>query len=179
MSLFRRVRRWAVNVVPALRCRGRVLDLQHRHVSTVAAPPLEQPSGGRAVLRGGDELQERVADREDRVAQPEVAHRGVGERLFQAKLRTQQLYRAIEVADSDHGLAQARHRPSVAESGGERRRAGGELEVVSRAGDMWPPGSGETGQGATIGVSRHHGRPGRRIGDRGVVQHTAEGFPEH
>jgi hypothetical protein len=100
-----------------LTCCGRVLDLQHRHVATVAAPPLEQPSGGRAVLHGGDELQESVADREDRVAQPEVADRGVGERLVQGKFRPQQLHRAIEVTDCDHGLAQARHRLSIADVG--------------------------------------------------------------
>ena len=94
--------------------RRQVVDLQHRHVAAVAAAALELPAGGRAVGDRGDELEEGVADREDGVAEAEVADRRIAEGLAERQLRPQSINRRVEVRHGDHGLAEARHRSSIA-----------------------------------------------------------------
>ena len=64
----------------------RVVELEDRHVAAVAAAAFELAPGGRARAGGGDDLDEAVAERVDRVAQSELGHAGVGEGLAEAEL---------------------------------------------------------------------------------------------
>ena len=82
-------------------------ELEDDHVATVAAVALEVPAGGRPVLRGRDDLQELVAEREDRVAQSELAHARVGERLAEPELGAQLLGDGVELGGDEDRLAQA------------------------------------------------------------------------
>ncbi len=60
--------------------RRQIIDLDHDHVAAVVAAPLEQGRAAEASARSGrDDLQERVAEREHGVAQPEVVDAWVGE----------------------------------------------------------------------------------------------------
>ena len=60
--------------------------LEHRHVAAVAADPLQVAAGGGALPRRRDHLEERVADREHRIGQPEVGDRRGRGRVVQAQL---------------------------------------------------------------------------------------------
>src|SRR5439155_8494904 len=56
-----------------------VVDLEHEHVAAVAPTALEPAPGRRPRCRWGDDLEERVAEREDDVSQSEVRDPGIGE----------------------------------------------------------------------------------------------------
>ena len=96
-------------VADALARRRQVVELEHRHVAAVAAAPLDQPSGGGVLLHGRDDLEERVAEAEDRIPQPEVAHARIGERLAQPEPFAQLAGDSVEVAGSEDGLAKPKH----------------------------------------------------------------------
>ena len=90
---------------PCPRCRH-IRDLEHEHVTAVAASPLDQPPGRGPVADRRDDLQERVAEREHGVAQAEVADALVGERLTERERRAQRSRDGIKIGGGDHGLAQ-------------------------------------------------------------------------
>ena len=56
-----------------------VVDLEDRHVAAVAAAPVEQPAGRRAVLGRRDHLEELVTDRHQGVVQAERGDAGIAE----------------------------------------------------------------------------------------------------
>ena len=65
-----------------------VVDLEDGHVAAVAAVPGEEAPGRRARtgLDRRDHLEERVAHRKHRVAEPELTDARIGERLTRAEL---------------------------------------------------------------------------------------------
>ena len=83
-------------------------NLEYRHVTAVTAAALEVPPGGRIRLRGRHYLDERVADREHCVSQPELCHSRIMKWLRPAESQTQLVGHPAAVLGDDGNLAQAR-----------------------------------------------------------------------
>jgi hypothetical protein len=91
---------------------GQVVELEHGHVRAVAAA-VEEAARRRVVSRGRDHLDERVAERHDRVAKPEVVDVGIGVRVAQRQGAAEVGDGGVEVAGRDHGLTKAKHRATL------------------------------------------------------------------
>jgi hypothetical protein len=96
--------------------RRQIENLEHQHVAAVAAAPLEQAAGGGAAPDGRDDLEERVAQREHRVAQAEPIHTGIYERLAQPELGPQCVRHRLELARGQHSLSEPRQRQRAGET---------------------------------------------------------------
>ena len=91
---------------------GEIVDLEHGHVRAVAAA-VEEAARRRVVSRGRDHLDERVTERHDRVAEPEVVDVGIGVGVAQRQGVAELGDGGVEVAGGDHGLTKAKHRATL------------------------------------------------------------------
>src|SRR5439155_8656553 len=97
-----------------------VVELEDHHVAAVAAASLQVAAGRRSVLLRRDDLEERVADREDGVAEAERADPGILERLEQAESLPQPACHRVQVARGQDGLPQTHAGRHQALSGAKR-----------------------------------------------------------
>ena len=80
-----------------------VVALHHHHVATGAAPAVQHPAGGRALLHGRHDLEELVADGEQHVLQTELGHAGIVVAGLDAETVPDFLERRPELgSDQDH-----------------------------------------------------------------------------
>ena len=86
-----------------------IVELEDEHVPALAAA-FEVAPGGRALLGGGDDLEEVLAQRAHDVVQPEQADARVAERLAESQRVTQARVGGLEVARHEHRLAEANTR---------------------------------------------------------------------
>ncbi len=87
-----------------------VVDLEHHHVGgDVGISPVEQSPRSRVGRDGGDDFDELIADREQRIVQPELGNTRVVEAHTEAELRAETIDGRVEVAGGEHDLAQADH----------------------------------------------------------------------
>ncbi len=89
--------------------RGReIVDLHDHHVAAVAAAALEEPTGGRVLRDRRDDLEKRVADGHDGVAQAERGDVGIAEGDLDAEDRGAVGDDGIERARDERHLPHAR-----------------------------------------------------------------------
>jgi hypothetical protein len=103
-----------------------VVDLEHQHVAAVTTAPIDQAAGCGVGPDRRDDLQERVAEREHVVAQPEVLYARIRVRLREAESLAQLPGDRVEVASGEDRLAKPRDR------GGLRHRAAIIADLASR-----------------------------------------------
>ena len=87
-----------------------VVELEDQHVAAVAAAAFELAPGRRVRLDGRHDLEERVAECEHGVPQPEQRHARVGIRLAEPELRPQALRDGVELGGHEHRLTQSHPR---------------------------------------------------------------------
>ncbi len=103
------------HLVEASAYRLEVVDLEDHHVATVAAALVEQSAGGGSGLGRRHDLEQFVADREQRVAQPERGHSRVAVTQLDAELAPHPSLGGRQVGcnhDDLTKLASPRHAPA-------------------------------------------------------------------
>ena len=103
-----------------------VIDLEDRHVPAVATALVEQAPGGRALGDRADDLEELVADRHQRVVQPELGDARILEAHGHAECGAQLGRRPVAV------IGDERHLPEPDHDGNVPRRIGRRLLLASR-----------------------------------------------
>ena len=116
--------------------------LHHHHVAAVAAAPIEPATRGRAGRRRRHHLQERVADRQQRVLQAEDGDAGIAEPHLEVQDGAEVGDHRLEVPRDERHLSQS-HAAPLAESVASHDRP--EASRVPRRGAMPPAMS--TGNG--------------------------------
>jgi hypothetical protein len=88
--------------------RRQVADLEHDHVTAVAAAPIKEATGGRITPYRRDDLEERVAERKHGVPKAEILDTGIRERFTEAQLAAQASDHRLEPSGNKDRLAHPR-----------------------------------------------------------------------